>query len=112
MATIALLDPEGRLVGLDYKPDPEPNDLVVDDGIDLPLDGTYKWDGHTFVPLGHGFGPISYRPPISETRALYLIIQTLGDTAPTDLLRWAVWYEAVLKKRDEETAVARQKAKK
>jgi len=111
MATVALLDDNNRLVGLKSKEQPTADDLVVDSNCDLPTDGSYKWSAEQtcFVPLGHGFGPVSSRPPISNMRALYLVAQCLADDIPQEVRDWMDWYEQNLQKRDEEARARKHK---
>ena len=107
---VATLDKQMRLVGSKIKK-PGKHDVVLPDQCDLALDGRYKWDGERFVPLGHGFGPVVAKPPVSEAAVLYALIEALGDKAPTDAVLWAEWYEQNLKVRDEELAILRVKQK-
>ena len=108
---IAVLDANKRLTGTKMVSKPGENDVLLPDGCDLPIDGSYKWSGKCFVPLGHGFGPVVARPPISETAVLYLLIDALGDGAPHQAREWADWYVENLKVRDEEQAVRTRKPK-
>lgn len=101
MPTIAVLT-AGRLTGLKELKKPKKGDIVVDDGIDLPLDGSYKWDrgAKCFVPLGHGFG----RPkpcPVPDTLVLYRMAKAM-DSPPQDVLDWCSWYEGNLLERHQE----------
>ncbi len=108
---IAVLDANKRLVGTTKKARPGKDDVVLPDNCDLAVDGSYKWDGKRFVPLGHGFGPVVARPPISETAVLYLLIDALGDDAPHMARGWADWYAKNLKVREEEQAIRTRKPK-
>ncbi|NIU01075.1 MAG: hypothetical protein GWN01_09165 [Nitrosopumilaceae archaeon] len=101
--TIAKLDEKNRLVGIEQVEEPSPNDIVVDSNIDLPLDGSYKYEKemNAFFPLGYGFGPLSSKSPISNQYALYLIIKNLNNP-PEELKLWASWYELNYKRQDEE----------
>ncbi len=108
---IAVLDGNKRLIGTTKKARLGKDDVPLPDGCDLPMDGTYKWDGTCFVPLGHGFGPVVARPPISETAVLYLLVNALGDDAPHPAREWADWYNENLKVREEEQAKRTRKPK-
>ncbi len=108
---IAVLDKNKRLIGTKRKANPGSDDVVLPDGCDLSTDGMYKYDGKRFVPLGHGFGPVVAKPPISETAVLYLLIDALGDKAPHETREWADWYAVNLKVREEEMALRRRKPK-
>lgn len=113
MTTIAILDNTNRLVGLrtlKKKEEPAQDDVVVEDGCDLPTDGSYKYDQEhqAFFPLGHGFG----RPksaPISNERVLYHLVKSLGSSLPKELNDWAKWYETELLIREEERLIGRRK---
>ncbi len=108
---IAVLDGNRRLVGTKRKATPDKDDVVLPEGCDLSLDGMYKWDGASFVPLGHGFGPVVTKPPFSETAVLYELVDALGDDAPVQAREWADWYAVNLKVREEEMALRRRKPK-
>jgi len=99
---VAVLDKKMRLIGTKYKVRVAPDDVALPDDCDLPLNGTYKWQNDSFVPLGHGFPPISSRPSATEAEALYDLIDMLGTKAPDKARAWANWYAANLKKREEE----------
>lgn len=109
MPMVAVLNEQGRLIGRLEKAKPAKNDVLCGD---LPADGSYKWMEREgcFLPVGSGFGPLSSAPPIDNTRALYLLAQCLSD-APQELREWMAWYEANLKKRDEELQEKRIKRK-
>ena len=101
MPTVAVLT-ANRLTGLKKIKRPRATDIIVDDGIDLPLDGSYKWDGDTgcFVPLGHGFG--QPKPcPVPDTLVLYRLAKALKDP-PQDVTDWCTWYEGNLQTSHEE----------
>ncbi len=108
---IAVFDANKRLTGTKMVSNPGKDAVLLPDGCDLPMDGSYKWDGTCFVPLGHGFGPVVARPPISETAVLYLLVDALGDDAPHQAREWADWYEENLKVREEEQALRAGKPK-
>ncbi len=108
---IAVLDGNKRLVGTKRKANPDEKDVVLPEGCDLSTDGMYKWDGSSFVPLGHGFGPVVAKPPYSEAAVLSLLIDDLGDKAPHQAREWADWYSVNLKVREEEMALRRRKPK-
>ncbi len=108
---IAVLDANKRLTGTKMAMKPGQDAVLLPDGCDLPMDGSYKWDGTCFVPLGHGFGPVVARPPVSETTVLYHLIDALGDKAPHPAREWADWYVENLKVRDEEISRRTRKPK-
>ncbi len=111
MKLIAVFDANNRLIGTKTKARPGSDDVVLPDDCDLPLDGSYKWVDNTFMPLGHGFGPVVAKPPTSEAAVLYLLVGALGDNAPHDARAWADWYAENLKVRDEERARLHRKPK-
>ncbi len=108
---IAVFDANKRLTGTKMVAKPLQFDVPLPDGCDLPMDGSYKWDGTCFVPLGHGFGPVVARSPISETAVLYLLVDALGDDALPPAREWADWYAENLKVREEEQALRAGKPK-
>ncbi len=108
---VAILDKNKRLTGFKSKSRPGKDDVVVPDNCDLETDGSYKWDGTCFVPLGHGFGPVVARSPISEAAVLYLLVDALGGGAPHQAREWADWYAENLKVREEEQAIRTRKPK-
>lgn len=104
---VAVLDEHNRLVGTKRKTKLGLDDVHLPEEFDLPTDGSYKWaqgeDGSwAFWPLGHGFPRSPARPPVSDLRALYELIRHFGADAPEPCRRWATWYEAHVKQRDEE----------
>ncbi len=120
---IAVFDEKKRLFGTKRKARPGKDDVILPDNCDLqddvilpdncdlPTDGSYKWDGTCFVPLGHGFGPVVAKPPFSESSVLYLLVVALGDGAPHPAREWADWYAENLKVREEELALRHSKPK-
>lgn len=105
---VAKLDAKRCLVGTTRKAKPGKADVVLPENCDLALDGSYKWDGKKFVPLGHGFGPVVDMPVTTEA-ALYALIASRGFEVADEASEWAAWYEKHLKARDAELAVARRK---
>ncbi len=99
---IAVLDAKQYLVGYKRKIKPGPLDVVVPDGCDLPADGTYKYDGKRFVPLGHGFPPVVTRPPATMDEVVLEIIAALGNKSGPKARAWADWYRVNLLRREEE----------
>lgn len=106
---IAVLDARDRLVGT-RRAFPGEGDIVLPDGCDLPLDGTYKWVERekAFFPLGHGFQRPATKPNISEARVLYLICSQMRDSLPAEAAEWMQWYEENVKARDEEATLMRR----
>lgn len=111
MQLVAVLDDERRLIGTKNKRAVVKGDVALPVGCDLPLDGTYKWNGSSFIPLGHGFGPVVAKPPYSESAVLFLLVQAMGKKAPHECLAWAEWYAENLKVREDELARRRGKPK-
>lgn len=110
MATIAVLT-DGRLTGLKKVSKPRTTDVVVDDAIDLPLDGTYKWNTTEgcFVPIGHGFG--KPKPcPVPDSLVLYQVAKAMKNP-PQETRDWMRWYEANLRAAHEELVVGSSKLK-
>ncbi len=99
---IAVLDAKSYLIGYKRSIKPGPLDVVVPDACDLPTNGTYKWDGKSFVPLGHGFAPIVSRPPATMDEVMLETIEAMGDKAGPKATAWADWYRVNLLKREEE----------
>ncbi|MEM9681623.1 MAG: hypothetical protein AAF942_00020 [Pseudomonadota bacterium] len=104
---IGVLDDQQRLIEYrtvddDYKPNPR--EVPLPDGCDLPADGTYKWSGQQFIPLGHGFGKPS-KPPVPDIYAIYLTMKAVrdGGPVPEEALLWMDWYEQTLKQQHEES---------
>lgn len=102
---IAKLDPQGHLVGT-RRAVPTEGDLVLPESCDLPADGSYRWDGATFHPLGHGHPTAVPRPPCSEARVLWMLVTAFGDKLPKEARDWAAWYGENLKTREAEVARA------
>ena len=110
MPTIAVLT-AGRLTGLKDVKKPKATDVVVDDGIDLPLDGSYKWDEETecFVPLGHGFG--QPKPcPVPDAMVLYKLAKAMKNP-PQEVTDWCQWYEDNLQHSHEESVISHTKGR-
>lgn len=112
MATIAILSDDGFLDGLEEKDEPESSDIVVDPGIDLPLDGTYKWDGKSksFIPRGHGFE----RPdssPVPSQLIMYQLIKRDDSALSREMRMWKNWYEENLLQRHMESVHRSKKVK-
>lgn len=107
MIRIAQLDGDGRLVGYRNVKKAKPTDVAVGDDCDLPADGSYKWTGRAFLPLGHGFGKPA-RPPVADNLALYLFMRAAmdGTPVPDECRQWADWYRDNLLQRQEEAAAA------
>jgi hypothetical protein len=103
--TIAVLDQKRRLVGYKRQVKVGPLDVVVPDNCDLPANGTYKWDGKRFVPLGHGFAPVVTRPPATIDEVMLEIIEGQGRKAGPKATAWADWYRVNLLKREEEMSL-------
>lgn len=106
MPTIAILDDAKRLVGTKKVKNPKEDDLVVTDKIDLPLDGTYKWDGDAkaFVPLGHGFKRIQ-PAPCPEALVTYQLAKATRNPSK-EIREWMTWYEENLLVRHQEAVAA------
>jgi hypothetical protein len=88
---VAVLDPRGRLTGTREVDKPKRGDI---DAGDLPADGSYKWIGTTFVPVGFGFG--KPKPPgVDRDRAVFLLIRALteGRPIPQECRDWCNWWE-------------------
>ncbi len=99
---VAVLDRKMYLVGYKRMTRPGPLDVVVPDNCDLPTNGTYKWSGKMFIPLGHGFAPIVSRPPATMDEVMLETIEAMGTKAGPKARAWADWYRLNLLKREEE----------
>lgn len=110
METIAVFNKEDRLVGYTEVEEVLETDIVFPDGGDLPIDGTYKREGKTLVPLGHGF-PKPPKPPVATDYAMYLMMKALvyKEPLPGECSDWVRWYDKNLKKRNEELELAKKK---
>lgn len=88
---VAVLQKNGLLTGVVMKAALGPNDV---DAGDLRADGTYRWTGSTFVPLGHGHGKPK-RPDVGRDRAVYLLMRALLEDKPIpqECADWCAWYE-------------------
>lgn len=100
MTTIAILDGSARLIGLRRLPEEEEEELPsgaveVDDGCDLPTDGTYKWmtDEACFMPVGHGLGKPGPAP--ISTEQVVLLLAAEMDNPPQEVLDWMEWYRGL-----------------
>ena len=102
---VAGLNSKGWLIGKKRKRKISDDDVVLPDDCDLPTNGTYKWTGSKFEPLGHGFPPIVSRPPVTEAQALFAVIEKLGGNCPPNARAWADWYDANLRAREEEMSL-------
>lgn len=101
MLKIAVLS-NGYLIGVKQTEVLAAEDVAVDDNIDLPLDGSYRWDSREqcFVPRGHGHcKPISC--PVPEPLVMYYLAKATVD-APQEVRNWQNWYEENLLERHEE----------
>jgi len=101
MHNTAVLDNQGRLTGFKAKKKLGPGDVEVPANCDLPTDGTYRWTGTEFMPLGRGYGQVRERPPVSEARVLYMLVRA-GANLPAECGLWADWYEAHMLRRERE----------
>lgn len=104
---VAILDAEAALIGIEEVSDAEARDrVVVPPNIDLPLDGTYKWVGDHFVPLGYEFGKPT-PPQISPDHASYLFMraQLDGTPIPAEVHIYADWYRDTILPRVEEKRI-------
>lgn len=113
---IAVLDPDGHLVNARQVSETtmKLNDHEVDvDPGDLPLDGTYKWDGEvkSFIPLGHNIPLKSKRPPVSQDYAFYLAMREMQKhfQLPQETCDYLDWFEANLQKRNQERVLAERR---
>lgn len=106
---IAVLSPEGRLIGK--------NEVTLDvpgiDPGDLPTNGRYKWDAEAqaFIPLGHGFGQIAKKnalAPHTLEIVIASLIEKMGDKAPLEAREWFEWYNSNIRKREQELSIAQK----
>lgn len=105
---VAVLDENRAYFGKRAVDVPTVGDVVVPEYIDLPPDGTYKHDeaSGAFVPLGHGFGKLSTRPPCTDGYVLYQVAKALAPDLGGTVREWVAWYEKNLRQRDEERQLA------
>ena len=111
MPTIAVLK-NNFLEGIKVVETTSEEDIIVDPAIDLPMDGTYKWDSESksFIPKGHGFG----RPeicPVSSPLVMYRLSKQIPGTPHPDVLLWQQWYEKNLLQAHKESIQRPKKAR-
>lgn len=87
---IGVFDATARLVGSQEVPADAPG---VEFG-DLPTDGSYKWDGTRFIPIGFGLEGRIARPPCTTELIIAELIRKLGKEASPILRDWLLWYDA------------------
>lgn len=103
---VAMLDRLDRFIGVEDVPDEEVGDrIVVPPDIDLPTDGSYRWDksARAFVPVAQAAASMAQVPPIPEDYAIFLTLRALlnGDEIPADVRQYVDWYEAYMRSRAE-----------
>ena len=88
---VAVLDANGALIGAKDKAKMGKADLPCGD---LPVDGSYFWNGNTFVPVGFGLGKPD-RPPVPKDKAVYLMMKAMidGTPIPKECADWCAWFE-------------------
>lgn len=76
---------------------------------DLPTNGSYIWDepNGTFRPVGLGLPKVKNGvPPYSTEYVLSRMIEAVAalapDALPGPVLEWKAWFDADLRKREEE----------
>jgi len=102
--TVAVIDSKTKiLTGYLVKEKASGEDVVVPDDCGLSTNNQYKWDGKSFVPLGHGFKKPA-RPSVSMDYALFSFMSAViyGTPIPEHCKQWMIWYKENLKKRNEE----------
>ena len=90
---VAVLDEKGLMIGAyDAAPGDDATDLI--NAGDLPADGSYRWDGQTFIPMGHGHGKPTRRT-VGSDKAVYLFMRAMidGTPIPQECADWCTWYE-------------------
>ncbi len=113
MVTVAVLNTDNMLVGYLKKENAEEKDIIVPDDCDLQTDGTYRWNGKAFQPLGFGHGKVQTKPPLPTDYVLYLVIQELvkegylKDSNPC--IEWFDWYTQNMADRNKDIADRRRK---
>ncbi len=103
MTHIARLDKDGFLIGYTQIKKATKKHVVVPENCDLPVDGSYRWNGKTFIPRGHGYGKPA-RPPVASDYAMFLMMKAIlaGTDLPAECREWVAWYKKNLAKRNEE----------
>ncbi len=103
MTQVARLNEGKYLVGYRQVKKVNESHVVVPDNCDLPVDGSYRWDGERFIPRGHGYGKPS-SPPMSADYAMFLTMRALlnDKPIPPEVQLYVTWYEENLAKRNEE----------
>ena len=101
---IGVFDATARLVGSQVVDKDAPG---LDFG-DLPTDGSYRWDGRQFIPIGFGLEGRVAKPPCSTDLVLAELIRKLGMDASPILRDWLAWYEANGAERDSNRAELRR----
>lgn len=111
MKRVPILDARSRLIGADMVPVTVENDMP--DPGDLPLTGTYVWDGvqKVYRPAGLGMGKVvNPVPPYSTEYVMvrlieYLIDRDGPDALPGPALEWREWFNSDLRLREDERHV-------
>ena len=106
MPIVAMLDTLGRFIGIEDVPEGEVGDrIVVPPDIDLPDDGSYRWDQQTraFVSVVQASASQAQMPPIPESYAMYLALRALvdGQPIPDEVRQYVDWYTQYMRARAE-----------
>ncbi len=105
MITIAVLDKNNNLIGYTTKESIEKGDVEVPENCDLPVDGSYKWNGTTFLPPGFKFAK-PLKPPIATGFAIYLMMEELIKEGflkeSNGCMVWFDWFKETMLERSNE----------
>lgn len=91
---VAILDKDDLYIGNEEVAD-DSGRIVVADNIDLPKDGSYKWDFRqkTFIPIHVALGKLPSKGPAPLDLVLYSCVKALGENVSKEAREWALWYE-------------------
>jgi hypothetical protein len=106
MPVVAVLDELNRFIGIEVVPEEEVDGrIVVPPDIDLPDDGSYRWDkpSQAFVSVVQAAASQAQVPPIPESYAFYLALDALleGRPIPDDCRQYRDWYTRHMRARAE-----------
>lgn len=102
MTLVAKLDKRQRFVGLEDVEDSEGR-VVVSPGIDLPVDGSYAWNGSAFEPVEQAAALLPTEPSVDPDYAMFLFMRSVvnGTPVPDEVRQYTEWYEANMLVRAE-----------
>lgn len=93
MTTVAVLNEQQCFIGTEEVEDTTGR-IVLDEGCDLPKNGSYKWNGVSFLPTDDS-PSLEALPAIDPGYVLYLALRALlkGAPMPREVEQYVAWYE-------------------